>query len=102
MTNTKETKESKAKSPESKSAPVEIKKKGRIRPRNYNLGNGVYRFSRTRMYHKKAIYKFIDSKTPKTVCLTMSHVLFIFVNITFVNLKVLSRSSSFFRICRNI
>lgn len=105
MTNTKEKKESKAKSPENKSAPVEIKKgakKGRIRPRNYNLGNGVYRFSRTRMYHKKAIYKFIDSKTPKTVCLMMSHVLFIFVNITFVNLKVLSRSSSFFRICRNI
>lgn len=82
MTNTKETKESKAKSPENKSAPVEIKKgakKGRIRPRNYNLGNGVYRFSRTRMYHKKAIYKFIDSKTPKTVRLTISHILFLLI-----------------------
>ena len=42
-------------------------KKGRIRPRNYDLGNGVYRFSRTRMFHKKAIYKFIGKKTPKTV-----------------------------------
>lgn len=82
MTNTKETKESKAKSPENKSAPVEIKKgakKGRIRPRNYNLGNGVYRFSRTRMYHKKAIYKFIDCKTPKTVCLTISRILFLLI-----------------------
>ncbi|XP_011631588.1 60S ribosomal protein L6 [Pogonomyrmex barbatus] len=36
-------------------------------PRNYDLGNGVYRFSRTRMYHKKAIYKFLDKKTPKKV-----------------------------------
>ncbi|XP_063988470.1 large ribosomal subunit protein eL6-like isoform X1 [Diachasmimorpha longicaudata] len=40
-------------------------KKGR--PRNYDLGNGIYRFSRTRMFHKKAIYKFLDKKTPKTV-----------------------------------
>ena len=37
------------------------------RPRNYDLGNGVYRFSRSRMYHKKAIYKFIGKKTPKKV-----------------------------------
>ncbi|XP_034936916.1 60S ribosomal protein L6 [Chelonus insularis] len=36
-------------------------------PRNYDLGNGVYRFSRTRMFHKKAIYKFLDKKTPKTI-----------------------------------
>ncbi|XP_043268417.1 60S ribosomal protein L6 [Venturia canescens] len=35
--------------------------------RNYDLGNGVYRFSRTRMFHKKAVYKFLDKKTPKTV-----------------------------------
>ncbi|XP_063989536.1 large ribosomal subunit protein eL6-like isoform X2 [Diachasmimorpha longicaudata] len=40
-------------------------KKGR--PRNYDLGNGIYRFSRTRMFHKKAVYKFLDKKTPKTV-----------------------------------
>lgn len=37
----------------------------RGRPRNYDLGNGVYRFSRTRMYHKKAVYKFIGKKTEK-------------------------------------
>jgi len=32
------------------------------RPRNYDLGNGIYRFSRTRMYHKKAIWKFKHKK----------------------------------------
>ncbi|KAK2579700.1 hypothetical protein KPH14_011047 [Odynerus spinipes] len=37
------------------------------RPRNYDLGNGVYRFSRSRMYHKKAVYKFLGKKTPRTV-----------------------------------
>lgn len=42
-------------------------KPARGKPRNYDLGNGVYRFSRTRMYHKKAIYKFLDKKTPKKV-----------------------------------
>ncbi|XP_058791081.1 large ribosomal subunit protein eL6 [Phymastichus coffea] len=35
------------------------------KPRNYDLGNGVYRFSRSRMYHKKAVYKFVGKKTPK-------------------------------------
>lgn len=44
---------------------AEKKKSGK--PRNYDLGNGVYRFSRTRMYHKKALYKFIGKKTPKQV-----------------------------------
>lgn len=39
-------------------------KKGK--PRNYDLGCGVYRFSRTRMYHKKALYKFIGKKTAKS------------------------------------
>nr|AHB12451.1 60S Ribosomal Protein L6 [Pantala flavescens] len=39
----------------------------RGKPRNYNLGNGVYRFSRAKMYHKKAIYKFIGKKTPKAI-----------------------------------
>lgn len=38
------------------------------KPRNYDLGNGVYRFSRSKMFHKKAVYKFLDKKTPKTVC----------------------------------
>ncbi|CAK9833109.1 60S ribosomal protein L6 [Anthophora retusa] len=69
MAITKEAKETKAKLPE-KTTSVSNKKdgkKGRIRPRNYDLGNGVYRFSRTRMFHKKAIYKFLDKKTPKTV-----------------------------------
>ncbi|XP_024872001.1 60S ribosomal protein L6 [Temnothorax curvispinosus] len=42
-------------------------KPARGKPRNYDLGNGVYRFSRTRMYHKKAIYKFLKKKTPKKV-----------------------------------
>lgn len=43
------------------------KKKKVVKPRNYDLGNGIYRFSRSRMYHKKAIYKFVDKKTPKKV-----------------------------------
>jgi len=36
------------------------------KPRNYNLGNGVYRFSKTRMFHKKAIYKFVGKKVAPT------------------------------------
>ncbi|XP_043497454.1 60S ribosomal protein L6-like isoform X2 [Polistes fuscatus] len=63
--------DTKTKSPEkaadaADSAKKELKKKSG-KPRNYDLGNGVYRFSRSRMYHKKAIYKFIDKKTPKIV-----------------------------------
>lgn len=42
-------------------------KKSKHKPRNYNLGNGVYRFSRSRMYHKKALFKFVGKKTPKPV-----------------------------------
>jgi len=42
-------------------------KPARGKPRNYDLGNGVYRFSRTRMFHKKAVYKFLEKKTPKKV-----------------------------------
>ncbi|XP_014470911.1 PREDICTED: 60S ribosomal protein L6 [Dinoponera quadriceps] len=65
--------DTKAKTPEKKAAAApaaaaaEGKKKRSSKPRNYDLGNGVYRFSRTRMYHKKAIYKFLDKKTPKKV-----------------------------------
>lgn len=76
--------DTKAKTPEKKAAAVAAapaaaapaaakkgaKSKGkpaRGKPRNYDLGNGVYRFSRTRMYHKKAIYKFLGKKTPKKV-----------------------------------
>ena len=56
----------------SKTAPAvatpgkSVKKKTGI-ARNYDLGNGVYRFSRTRMFHKKAVYKFLGKKTEKSV-----------------------------------
>lgn len=46
-----------------KSGKVSKIKKGK--PRNYDLGNGVYRFSKTKMFHKKAKYKFIGKKHPK-------------------------------------
>lgn len=36
------------------------------KPRNYDLGNGVLRFSRTKMFHKKALYKFIGKKVKPT------------------------------------
>ncbi|CAH0549024.1 unnamed protein product [Brassicogethes aeneus] len=38
----------------------EFKKSGRAR--NYDLGNGVLRFSRAKMFHKKALYKFVGKK----------------------------------------
>lgn len=45
-------------------AAAAAKKKPKVgKPRNYDLGNGVYRFSRSRMYHKKALYKFVGKKT---------------------------------------
>jgi len=40
-----------------KSAPAKKAKSGRAR--NYQLPNGVWRFSRSRMYHKTAQYRFI-------------------------------------------
>ena len=43
------------------------KKKRVNKSRNYDLGNGIQRFSRSKMFHKKAIYKFLDKKTPKKV-----------------------------------
>lgn len=75
MVDTKaQTPEKKAAAAPAAAAPAVAKKdaktKGkpaRGKPRNYDLGNGVYRFSRTRMYHKKAIYKFLGKKTPKKV-----------------------------------
>lgn len=36
------------------------------KPRNYDLGNGVLRFSKTRMFHKKALYKFLGKKVEAT------------------------------------
>ncbi|XP_012250745.1 60S ribosomal protein L6 [Athalia rosae] len=61
--------DTKAKAP-AKPVATDAKKEGvkqRGKPRNRDLGNGVYRFSRTRMYHKKAIYKFVGKTTEKTV-----------------------------------
>lgn len=83
MTNTKKEKATKVNSPEKNDDSLHKKagKSGRIRPRNYDLGNGIYRFSRTRMFHKKAIYKFLDKKTPKTVCHIILYMLF---NIVFI------------------
>ncbi|PNF19750.1 hypothetical protein B7P43_G14752 [Cryptotermes secundus] len=56
-------------SPAASKAPAKggAEKKKPGKPRNYDLGNGVYRFSRSRMYHKKALYKFIGKKTEKKV-----------------------------------
>jgi len=34
---------------------------------NYKLGSGVYRFSQSRQYHKKALWKFMGKKTEKQV-----------------------------------
>lgn len=34
---------------------------------NYALTDGVYRFSKSQMYHKKALYKFVGKKTEKQV-----------------------------------
>ncbi|CAG9791275.1 unnamed protein product [Diatraea saccharalis] len=41
-------------------------KKAKVgKPRNYDLGNGVVRFSKAKMFHKKAKYKFVGKKNPK-------------------------------------
>ena len=37
------------------------------RARNAPLESGVYKYSRSKMYHKKAIYKFTKKTTPKAV-----------------------------------
>merc|ERR1712241_1082035 len=42
--------------------PTMAKNKNAGKPRNYALESGVYRFSRSKMYHKKAVYKFIKKK----------------------------------------
>ncbi|XP_047999312.1 60S ribosomal protein L6 [Leguminivora glycinivorella] len=47
-------------------APAGGVKKAKVgKPRNYDLGNGVVRFSKSKMYHKKALYKFVGKKNPK-------------------------------------
>lgn len=78
MADTKsETPEKKAEvAPAVKEGAKDKKKPLRGKPRNYDLGNGVYRFSRTRMYHKKAIYKFLGKKTPKKVIIMFITCLF--------------------------
>ena len=43
------------------------KNKNAGKPRNYALECGVYRFGRSKMYHKKAIYKFNKLKIRKRV-----------------------------------
>lgn len=48
-------------------APATDQKRKVGKPRNYDLGSGVYRFSRSRMYHKKALWKFVGKKNPKKV-----------------------------------
>ena len=44
-----------------------VKNKNAGKPRNYALEGGVYRFGRSKMYHKKAAYKFLKKKTAKKV-----------------------------------
>lgn len=46
-------------------APAKNKNVGHAR--NYALESGVYRFGKSKTYHKKAIYKFLKKKTPKKV-----------------------------------
>ncbi|KAE8746946.1 hypothetical protein FOCC_FOCC006366 [Frankliniella occidentalis] len=57
--------------PKTKKAPAaKGAAKGAVTKRNglnANLSNGVYRFSRSRQYHKKALWKFMGKKTAKTV-----------------------------------
>merc|ERR1711951_1972 len=43
------------------------KSKSKTKPRNYALDSGVVRFSKSAMYHKKAIYKFVKNNKPKAV-----------------------------------
>ena len=44
-----------------------VKNKNAGKPRNYALEGGVHRFGRSKMYHKKAVYKFLKKKTAKKV-----------------------------------
>ena len=47
-----------------------VKNKNAGKPRNYTLSSGVYRFGKSKTYHKKAIYKFLKKKTvakPSTI-----------------------------------
>ncbi|KAL0267351.1 UNVERIFIED_CONTAM: hypothetical protein PYX00_009644 [Menopon gallinae] len=48
-----------------KGGKVEKVKKGK--PRNYELASGIYRFSKSKMFHKKAKYRFLKKKHPKVM-----------------------------------
>ena len=39
-----------------------VKNKNSGKPRNYALASGVYRFGKSKTFHKKAIYKFLKKK----------------------------------------
>ncbi|VVC97840.1 unnamed protein product [Leptidea sinapis] len=54
-----------AKAPAAAEGGVKKRKVGT--PRNYDLGNGIVRFSKTRMFHRTAKYKFVGKKNPKAV-----------------------------------
>lgn len=60
----KKTEKAPAKSATADKGDKKAKKVGKRR--NYDLGNGVVRFSRTKMYHKKAVYKFVGKKVKPT------------------------------------
>lgn len=48
-------------------AKAPAKKDGvkKSKSRNSELGNGIVRFSKSKMFHKKAVYRFLGKKTPK-------------------------------------
>lgn len=46
-------------------AAGKVAKTRKPRSRNYTLGNGIVRFSKTKMFHKKAVYRFLGKKTRK-------------------------------------
>merc|ERR1712243_349067 len=50
-----------------------VKNKNAGKPRNYALEGGVHRFSRSKMYHKKAVYKFLKKKTAKKAAPKSQH-----------------------------
>merc|ERR1712088_1102718 len=45
--------------------PTMAKNKNAGKPRNYALQSGVYRFGKSKSYHKKAVYKFLKKTAPK-------------------------------------
>merc|ERR1711863_38183 len=45
--------------------PTMAKNKNVGKPRNYALQSGVYRFGKSKTYHKKAVYKFLKKTAPK-------------------------------------